>query len=140
MRKVVVSVIGTQDDASGEQNKIELVTKGTRYDKTGVSYVTYREEEASGMGGSTTLLKVFSDHFVVVRRGAIEQQMEFFPNRKCESRVTTPYGVITVCVDTKKIETAFGGKTMSLYAVYDLEINNKRQSSNTIAVSVREDE
>ncbi|MBP2650786.1 MAG: hypothetical protein H6Q74_1611 [Firmicutes bacterium] len=140
MREVLVKVIGTQTDAGGEESRVEVVTRGTRHEKNGVSYVAYHESEVSGMDGAKTLLKVFSDHFVVVRQGLVEQNMKISSDQKCDGQYITPYGVMNISVDTKKMDMVVCGDYISLYAAYDLAIDDQWQSANTLTVSVREEE
>jgi len=140
MRKVVVTVVGTQTDGSGGDDRIELVTTGTCQEKNGVQYITYRESEISGLEGTTTLLKVFGDHFAVIRMGAVEHKQEFFPEQKCYSTYITPFGAMKMCAYTKRMEVTLARCTGSLFAEYDLEINGQWQSSNTLSVTIREEE
>jgi uncharacterized beta-barrel protein YwiB (DUF1934 family) len=140
MQKVVVTIVGTQMDASGEQDRIELVTAGTCQEKNGVQYITYRESEISGMEGTTTLLKVFDDHFAVIRVGAVEHKQEFFLGEKSYSTYITPFGVMKMCALTKRMELTLRRGTGSLSADYELEINGRWQSSNTLSVTIREEE
>ncbi len=140
MRKVVVTVVGTQTDASGGQDRIELVTEGTCQEKNGVQYVTYRESEVSGMEGTTTLLKVFDSHFAVIRMGAVEHKQEFIAGEKSYSTYVTPFGAMKMSVFTRRLELALAHGTGSLSADYELEINGQWQSSNTLSVTIREEE
>lgn len=140
MGKVIVTIIGTQTDASGDENRLELVTAGTRHDKNGISYVTYHESEISGMEGTTTLLKVFGDHFALIRKGAVEQHLEFYPDRKCDGRYITAFGAMSLSVYTKRLDMVSSGKNLSLDTAYELAINDQWQSSNTLSVSVLEEE
>jgi uncharacterized beta-barrel protein YwiB (DUF1934 family) len=140
MRKVVVTVVGTQTDANGEQDRIELVTVGTCQEKNGVQYIAYRESELSGMEGTTTLLKVYDDHFAVVRMGALEHKQEFFRGEKSLSTYITSFGSMKMCAFTKRLELALVHGTGFLAADYELEINGQWQSSNTLSVTIREEE
>lgn len=140
MRKVVVTVVGTQTDASGGSDRIELVAAGTCQEKNGVQYITYRESELSGMEGTTTLLKVFADHFAVVRMGAVEHKQEFYLGEKSHSTYITPFGAMKMCAFTRRMELAVTCGTGCLSAEYELEINGRWQSSNTLSVTIREEE
>lgn len=140
MQKVIVTVVGTQTGDSGEEDRIELVTAGTFQEKNGIQYITYRESEISGMEGTTTLLKVFGDHLTVVRMGAVEHKQEFFAGEKSYSTYITPFGTMKMSVFTKRLELALVRGTGSLAVEYELEINGRWQSSNTLSVMVREEE
>lgn len=139
MRKVIVTVVGTQRDADGDENRIELVTVGSRQDKNGVGYITYRESEISGLEGTTTLLKVYPDHLTLVRMGAVEQKQEFYPGRKSHCSYITPFGTMEMAVFTHRLTMEQGGGRQSLSAGFDLEINGEWQSYNTLTVDIREE-
>ncbi len=109
MRKVVVTVVGTQTDAGGEESRIEFVTVGSRQDRDGVSYITYRESAVTGMEGTTTLLKLYPDRLTVVRMGAVELKQEFGCGITSHSTYITPYGSLKMAVSTRHFATAAAG-------------------------------
>lgn len=140
MHKVIVTVVGTQTDAAGEQSRIEFVTVGSRQEKNGISYITYRESEISGLEGTTTLLKLYPDYISVVRMGAVEHKQEYRLGQPCPSLYITPYGSMEMSVLTRRLERvdeADGGQ--SITAGYDLTIDGQWQSYNTLAVNIREE-
>jgi len=139
MRKVIVTVVGTQTDAAGEESRIELVTVGSRRDRGGVSYITYRESEISGLEGTTTLLKLYADRLTVVRMGAVESKQEFSAGLRSDGPYITPYGTMKMAVHTRSLERVAAGGRDTVTAGYDLEINGRWQSYNTLSVEIREE-
>ena len=140
MRKVVVTVVGTQTDAGGEESRIEFVTVGSRQDRDGVSYITYRESEITGMEGTTTLLKLYADRLILVRMGAVELKQEFRLGLTSHCTYITPYGSLKMAVSTRHFQAAGGDDRETVTAGYDLEIDGRWQSYNTLAVEIREEE
>lgn len=140
MRKVVVTVVGTQTDAGGEESRIEFVTVGSRQDRDGVSYITYRESEITGMEGTTTLLKLYPDRLTLVRMGAVELKQEFSRGLTSHSTYITPYGSLKMAVSTRHFAMAAAGGKEAVTAGYDLEIDGRWQSYNTLSVEIREEE
>jgi uncharacterized beta-barrel protein YwiB (DUF1934 family) len=140
MRNVVVKVVGIQTDGYGEESRIELVTVGASHEKDGVRYISYRESELSGMEGTTTLLKVFGDHIALIRMRAVEQKQEFYLGKKSFSTYVTPFGNMKMSVFTKRLDIQFDNCPSSINVAYELEINGQWQSSNTLSVSIREEE
>lgn len=140
MDKVIVTVTGTQQQADGENDRIELVSEGQRQEKQGVSYITYKEE-LSGMEKTTTLLKLYPDRLVLVRMGAYEQKQEFFPGRKTYSAYITPFGSMNLGVSTREMlvredRKENGIPIQSISIQYELEIDGHWQSSNTLLITV----
>lgn len=140
MEEVIVSVIGTQRDLDGDENRIELVSVGRRHEKGGVSYITYKEE-LSGMDKTTTMLKLYPDRVILIRTGSYEQKQEFFPGRKTYSMYTTPYGSLELGVATRELsmnesskENSVSSQTISIQ--YELEIDGRWQSSNSLKICV----
>lgn len=140
--RVLLTVIGSQRDAQGEENTIELFTHGKRYAKNGVDYITYQETEISGMEGATTLLKIYSDHVILVRQGSVEQRQEFRTGERSSSSYTTPFGTMNITVRTTRLTVARandGGCVTGVHIEYELEISGQWQSANTLHVTVQGD-
>jgi len=139
MQKVLVTVVGTQTNEYGEESRIELVAQGTSHQKDGIYYCTYQDSEVSGMEGTTSLLKVYKEHVVLIRKGAVGQTMEFLPGQKSDSSYITAYGTIEISVFTKHLAIVRTAGCRSLNVTYELEVNGQWQSSNTLSVNIQEE-
>lgn len=140
---ILITVSGTQRDALGEESRIELVTPARYWQKDGIEYILYEETEVSGMQGTTTALKLFSDHVSLVRMGKVQQKQEFWPGVKSFSTYVTPYGRMKMGVLTNKLAVSFNeadGKIGMIDIHYELEIDGEWQSDNTLFISVREEQ
>lgn len=140
MEDVIVTVKGTQKGFDNEETAIELVAKGQYCQKGETGYITYKEE-LSGLDGTTTLLKLYSDHVCLIRMGSYEQKQDFVPGRKTYSRYITPYGVIEMGALTRDLsreiintEDPIAGQTILIN--YELECDGEWQSSNTLKISI----
>ncbi len=123
-------------------NRIELVTPGRRYSKNGVYYITYQETEISGMAGATTLLKIYNDHVILVRLGAVEQRQEFRVGKSSLSSYVTAYGTLAMSVRTTRLtvsRTQGEGCVTGVDIEYELEIDGQWQSANTLRITVQGD-
>ena len=139
MINVVVTIVGTQRDAQGEESRIELITAGHYYEKNGVQYIVYKDSEVSGLEGTKTMLKVYDQHVVLVRMGSVKCQQEFRLGTKSHSAYVTPYVTMDMGILTQKIDLAVSGPAKNFYIRYELEINGQWQSTNTLSISVREE-
>lgn len=139
MTPVVISVEGTQQDETGEEQRIELVTAGRYYRRQDTDYITYDESELTGLKGTTTLLKIYSDHVVLVRMGTIEQRQEFRTGERNLSTYVTPYGAMNMIVATSDLNIAVIQGIGQIVITYELEIEGRWQSSNRLAITIRED-
>ncbi|HWR43691.1 MAG TPA: DUF1934 domain-containing protein [Sporomusa sp.] len=139
---VLITVTGSQRDAHGEENTIELFTHGRSHCKNGVHYISYQETEVSGMEGATTLLKIYPDYCLLVRMGRVEQRQEFRIGKCCSSSYVTPYGTMKMGVRTTRLtvtRTADNSRVTGVNIEYELEIDGQWQSANTLAVIVQGD-
>ena len=139
MTNVVVTVIGSQRDESGDEQSIELVTAGRHYQKNGVDYITYDESKLTGLEGTTTLLKLYDGYVVLVRMGNIEQRQEFRKGERSSCTYVTPYGAMEMSVATSDVAVAFAKGSGRVDIAYELEIQGRWQSSNRLAITIREE-
>ena len=139
MDNILVTVIGIQRDAGGDENRIELVTPGRKYQKNGVHYITYKESAISGMEGSTTLIKLYPGHVTVIRMGSVEHKQEFCLGEETFSTYITPYGSLEMGIQTKLLEHSRPDELDSIQIGYDLKIDGQWQSYNELSISIRED-
>lgn len=140
--RVLITVIGSQRDAQGEENKIELFTQGRKYAKNGVDYIAYQETEINGLDGAATLLKIYQDYVILVRMGTVEQRQEFRLGERCFSSYITPFGSLKMSVRTTRLtvtRASAGGSVTGVHIEYELEIDGQWQSANTLNVTVQGD-
>jgi len=139
MINVVVTILGTQRDAQGEESRIELITVGNYYEKNGVQYLVYKDSEVSGLEGVTTMLKVYDDYVMLVRAGSVKYSQEFRLGKKSHSTYVTSYITMDMSIQTTSMNLSLGHGAGNIDICYELEINGQWQSSNTLSVSVREE-
>lgn len=139
MLDVVLSIVGTQCDATGEESRIELITVGHYYERNGIQYLVYKDSEVSGLEGTTTMLKIYQQHVVLVRTGSIKYKQEFRLNEKNHSAYVTSYNSMNMSILTTSINLSLGNPAGNIDICYELEINGHWQSANTLSISVREE-
>ncbi|VBB06363.1 calycin [Lucifera butyrica] len=139
MTNVIVTVIGTQKEDGGEAERIELVTAGRHYRKNGIDYISYEESAITGMEGTTTLLKLSPDSLTLVRMGRIEHKQQFCLGEKHTGTYITPFGRMETAVWTTRLEISLAAPAGSVELAYELEIDGRWQSTNTLSVTIREE-
>lgn len=139
MIHVIVTLVGTQRDIQGEESRIELITAGHYYEKNGVQYIVYKDSEVSGLEDTKTMIKVYDQHVVLVRMGSVKQHQEFRLDTKSFSTYVTPYVTMDMGILTQDIDLDLGASVKNIHIRYELEINGQWQSTNTLSISVREE-
>ena len=140
MKRVFVTITGRQKDVYDQEQCQEMTVAGTYYRRNGVDYISYREREEDGLGQTTTLLKIYEDRTILVRRGDVEQEQEFRRGERTESGYATPYGKLSLGIMTKEYSWLFGPASGAVDIIYDLEIDGQWQSTNQLSVVIREEQ
>ena len=140
MKRVFVTITGRQKDVYDQEQCQEMTVAGTYYRRNGVDYISYREREEDGLGQTTTLLKIYEDRTILVRRGDVEQEQEFRRGERTESGDATPYGKLSLGIMTKEYSWLFGPASGAVDITYDLEIDGQWQSTNQLSVVIREEQ
>jgi uncharacterized beta-barrel protein YwiB (DUF1934 family) len=83
-----------------------------------------------------TVLKFSAEGVTLIRRGAVDMQLEFRLGNRTRSVYRTPYGNFDLLVDTKKLDIIFDGGQGRIVAEYDLFLNDALQGHNTLNVVV----
>lgn len=122
----------------GNEDTIELVTKGTFAAREGKFYIIYEESEITGFEDTTTTIKISDEKITLSRRGKFNSKMEFIKDQKRLCNYPTPYGMIPVAVQpvemTYKLDEKSGG---DVNLEYILDISNKAYAKNKLALNVK---
>ena len=90
MKDVVISLLGTQNAGTDEEDTIEFSTDGMyTYDGENAC-ITYLESEVTGLTGTRTSVIVMPDKVAVERDGFITSRMFFMEGEKTRSCMTPP--------------------------------------------------
>jgi uncharacterized beta-barrel protein YwiB (DUF1934 family) len=125
-----------QLDKSGDKNEIEFFVEGSCVEKNDSIYITYKESELSGMEGTTTTLKITSNSLSIIRFGTYNSKLEFKRDEKTLTNYQTPYGNMTMTIDTKLLDIDLcQGEKSSIHLKYTLETGVEEPLSNEIMIS-----
>ena len=122
MKDVIISVTGVQHGASGP-DAMELVTAGQYGLSDREIRLTWQESELTGMEGTKTSLTVRPGSVVMSREGKVNTRMEFEEGKKHYFLYETPFGAVTMGVDTHRIHHRLGlhGGDMEIDYVIDMD-------------------
>lgn len=136
---VIISIKGTQEGENGP-DELELVTAGQLVrDERGGFTVSYQETELTGLEGTTTVVRIDGPRVTLLREGTVNSQMVFEEGRKHLSMYETPYGSLSIGVDTHRVKSTVGEGGGDLEIDYAIEIDNLVAGRNFFRMNVKRD-
>ncbi len=139
MNNVIISIKGRQVNESGP-DEIELVTEGRLYrNERGGITVSYEETELTGLEGTTTLLHLDGGQITLLREGTVNSQMIFEEGRRHLSMYETPYGVMAVGINTRRVKNTLNESGGHLEIDYAIEVDHQMVARNFLSMQVRRD-
>lgn len=137
---VIISIKSRQDGENGP-DEIELVTAG-RLMRTasGALTVTYQETELTGLQGTTTVVRLQGPRVTLLREGTVNSQMIFEEGRRHLSMYETPYGALSIGVDTRTLRSTLEDSGGALEIDYNLDVDNLLVGRTRFRMEVRRDD
>ena len=137
-KDVIISIKGTQKYENADPDVIELVTEG-RLEREGSSYtLSYQESELTGLEGTLTTFQIERDRVTLLRVGEVNSQMVFEEGRRHLSMYDTPYGALSVGINTRKMRAELDARGGSIEIDYAIEIDHALAGQNLFRIHVRE--
>ncbi len=137
MENVMINIRTVQyDNASKEQDVIELRTEGKYYKKNDASYLIYEESELSGLLGTTTKIKIKDNQVELRRIGEHQSSMSFQKDRRFQSIMATPAGNIPLEIMTNNVtfDELMDPFSLKLEFDYSIALKGLFQGKNTICI------
>ena len=132
---VSVAVEGVQVDTAGERTVLRSAARGKYTARAGKHYVRY-EDASLHDKAVPTILKFHDQGLTLIRRGAVDMQLDFRLGEKTRSVYRTPYGNFDLLVECKKLDICFAEGQGTVQAEYDMHLNDVLQSHNTLNVVI----
>ena len=137
-KDVIITIRGLQTYEDMSDDNVELVTNGRFYNKGGCYYVSYKESELTGLGNTTTTVKIEKDKVTVIRFGDLESHMIFEEGQKHISYYDMGFGGLTVGVNTRSIDKNLTDAGGNMQIDYAMEINNSVAGESKLCMDIRE--
>ena len=135
---VIISIKGKQLYAESGPDEMELVTSGTlKRDSQGGFTISYQESELTGLEGTTTRVHIDGGRVTLLREGNTNSQMVFEEGRRHLSMYETPYGALSIGVNTRRMRSTVGEAGGELEIDYAIEIDNLVAGQNLFRMNVR---
>lgn len=137
MKDVIISVKGLLGaNEAGED--IELVTGGKYSFSADEASFEYMESELTGMEGTKTSFSVKPDAVTITRNGTVNMQMLFEEGRKNYFVYNTPYGNMTMGLDTQSIFSRLGENGGQLEVKYVIDLADSHAMRTAFNIEIRE--
>jgi len=135
---VIISIKGKQVNENGP-DEMELVTEGRMICNDKGVLVSYQETELTGLQGTTTMLRITGPVVTLLREGTVNSQMVFEEGRRHLSMYETPYGSMSVGINTRRVKNTIGESGGDLEIDYAIEIDNLMVGRNFFSMNVKRD-
>ena len=132
---VAVTVEGVQVDTAGEKTVLKSAARGKYSARAGKHYVRYKDASLHDKV-VPTVLKFSGEGLTLIRRGAVDMQLEFRLGERTRSVYRTPYGNFDLLVETQKLDIYFKDGQGTVQAEYELYLNDALQGHNTLNVVI----
>ena len=133
----MITIKGAPAFSYSENDGFELLTDGEYVNEDGISTFCYMESELTGLNGFQTIFNVEHDRVILKRGGDFSGEMIFCEKQKHNFLYETPFGSITMGIDTHSIEKNLRDDGGSLEIRYDIEVDNVSVSQNLFKIDIR---
>ncbi|MCI9295496.1 MAG: DUF1934 domain-containing protein [Lawsonibacter sp.] len=139
-KEVVISIKGVQKYEGTAPDTMELVTKG-RLSRVGESYtLSYQESELTGLEGTLTTIQVDGGQVTLMRVGEFNSQLVFQEGRRHLSMYNTPYGAMSIGVNTHHLMASLTDQGGDIEVDYTVEVDHALAGRNVFRINVKESE
>ena len=135
--KATINIKGRPAMADSDDDGFELMTDGEYIQENGISTFSYVESELTGIDGLLTTFMVEPDRVVLQRGDGMGGVMVFDESLKHHFLYETPYGSVTMGIDTLSIKKNMRDDGGSLEIRYDIDVDNVAVSQNLFEIDIR---
>ena len=134
---VLLFIRGEQYFDDVEPDETELMTEGTMEITKDGFLLTYQETELTGMEGTTTTFAVQGPQVILTRTGKVSSQMVFEEGKQHTSLYETPFGELTVDIQTSSIRhnLSCNGGLMEIH--YSIAVEHTVTGRNCFKIRVK---
>ena len=134
---VLLSIRGEQYFDDIDPDATELMTEGTMVLTDGGMVLSYQETELTGMEGTTTTFEVKGPQVILTRTGTVNSQMVFEEGRQHTSLYETPFGELTVDIQTSTLKHNLTQRGGVMEIKYSIAVEHTVTGRNCFKIRVR---
>ena len=134
---VLLSIRGEQYFDDIDPDATELMTEGTMALTEDGIVLSYEESELTGMEGTTTTFEVKGPRVTLTRSGAVNSQMVFEEGRQHTSLYETPFGELSVDIQTSELKHNLSERGGLMEIKYSIAVEHTVTGQNCFKIRVR---
>ena len=134
---VLLSIRGEQYFDDIDPDATELMTEGTMALTEDGIVLSYEESELTGMEGTTTTFEVKGPRVTLIRSGAVNSQMVFEEGRQHTSLYETPFGELSVDIQTSELKHNLSERGGLMEIKYSIAVEHTVTGRNCFKIRVR---
>ena len=134
---VLLSIRGEQYFDDIDPDATELMTEGTIALTEDGIVLSYEESELTGMEGTTTTFEVKGPRVTLTRSGAVNSQMVFEEGRQHTSLYETPFGELSVDIQTSELKHNLSERGGLMEIKYSIAVEHTVTGRNCFKIRVR---
>lgn len=135
--RVLLSIRGEQYFDGIDPDETELMTEGTMELTENGMVLSYEESELTGMEGTTTTFEVKGPRVTLTRSGAVNSQMVFEEGRQHTSLYETPFGELSVDIQTSELKHNLSERGGLMEIKYSIAVEHTVTGRNCFKIRVR---
>ena len=134
---VLLSIRGEQYFDGIDPDETELMTEGTMALTEDGMVLSYEESELTGMEGTTTTFEIKGPRVTLTRSGAVNSQMVFEEGRQHTSLYETPFGELSVDIQTSELKHNLSERGGLMEIKYSIAVEHTVTGRNCFKIRVR---
>ncbi|MDO4315284.1 MAG: DUF1934 domain-containing protein [Oscillospiraceae bacterium] len=134
---VLLSIRGEQYFDGIDPDATELMTEGAMTLTEDGMVLSYQETELTGMEGTTTAFEVKGPRVILTRSGSVNSQMIFEEGRQHTSLYETPFGELTVDIQTSRLKHNLTERGGVMEIKYSIAVEHTVTGRNCFKIRVK---
>ena len=134
---VLLSIRGEQYFDDIDPDATELMTEGSMVLTGDGMVLTYEESQLTGMEGTTTTFEVKGPRVILTRTGTVNSQMVFEEGRQHTSLYETPFGELSVDIQTGRLRHNLTERGGIMEIQYSIAVEHTVTGRNCFKIRVK---
>ena len=134
---VMLSIRGEQYFDGIDPDATELMTEGTMTLTENGMVLAYEETALTGMEGTTTSFQIQGPQVILTRSGTVNSQMVFVEGRQHTSLYETPFGELSVDIQTSVLKHNLTERGGLMEIKYSIAVEHTVTGRNCFKIRVR---